>query len=138
MGSTSGRFATRTGKLSGPPRGWLGSTPSKVLFLLISSLQQACGGDVMVSFSAFPLRSRLLWTALGPRILGQPRLSGGLAEELHHLRLVPLLEDLPFRGRQRDHHPFVGRLHLLNQVVVRHRLLYRLPAVLRAQRRTHH
>src|SRR5512143_283262 len=80
------------------------TTHSKVLFLSNPFIQQSSGRHVIVD-PAGTLRSRLLRTMLGPRILRQPRLAGHLPQELRHLHHGQSLEDLPFPGRDRDHHP---------------------------------
>src|SRR5512135_2694466 len=113
------------------------ATHSKVLFLSNPFIQQSSGRHVIVD-PAGTLRSRLLRTMLGPRILRQPRLAGHLPQELRHLHHGQSLEDLPFPGRDRDHHPRVGRRHLLHQVVVRRLRLNLDTAMLRPQRRTDH
>src|SRR5512132_1705654 len=80
------------------------ATHSKVLFLSNPFIQQSSGRHVIVD-PAGTLRSRLLRTMLGPRILRQPRLAGHLPQELRHLHHAHSLDDLPFPARDRAHHP---------------------------------
>ena len=98
-------------------------------------MQEPGGGDVVVGPTACALRRRLLRAAHRPGVLRQPRLARHFPQEFGQLGQAQPAQRRPLRWRQRDHHPFVRRSHLVGQVVVRHLRLDGLAAVLRPQRR---